>query len=249
MLEAEAVTEDRLLDGRVRLLQPRRGHRAGTDAVLLAACVAAKSGEVVADLGAGTGAVGIMVGLRAQVDPILVERDPELLALCRENLRLNGLSGHVIEADLLASKEERRARGLVPESVTWVATNPPFLDAASTRTSPDRGRSAAHHMPADGLGRWIEAAIDLLTPRGHLALIHRADALAESLNHLSRGFGGVTVRPVHPRRDAPATRILLTAAKGSRGPLTLAPALILHEPDGAFTPLAAALHRGEAVLP
>lgn len=249
MLEAEAVTEDRLLDGRVRLLQPRGGHRAGTDAVLLAACVAAKPGEVVADLGAGTGAVGIMIGLRAQADLILVERHPELLALCRENLRLNGLSGRVIGADLLASKEERRARGLVPESADWVATNPPFLHSANARQSPEPRRSAAHHMPAQGLGRWIEAATDLLKPRGRLALIHRADALAESLRHLSPGFGGISVRPVHPCPHAPATRILLTATKSSRGPLTLAPALILHEPDGAFTPLAAALHRGEAVLP
>jgi tRNA1(Val) A37 N6-methylase TrmN6 len=34
---AEEVSEDTLLDGRVRLKQLTRGHRAGTDAVLLAA--------------------------------------------------------------------------------------------------------------------------------------------------------------------------------------------------------------------
>ena len=60
----------------------------GTDAVLLAACVSAKPGEVVADLGAGTGAVGIMVGLRTGADLLLVERDPDLAELCRENLGL-----------------------------------------------------------------------------------------------------------------------------------------------------------------
>jgi tRNA1(Val) A37 N6-methylase TrmN6 len=248
MLDAEAVTEDRLLDGRVRLKQPRRGHRAGTDAVLLAACVSPKPGETVVDLGAGTGAVGIMIGSRAPVELMLVERDACLVALCRENLRLNGLSGRVVAADLLASRDERRARGLRPESADWIATNPPFLDPGSARPSPDPDRSAAHLMPTDGLGCWLDAAHDLLKPKGRLALIHRADALAATFRHLGGRFGGVTARAVHPRRDAAATRVLLTATKGSRAPLTLAAPLVLHEADGIFTPLAEALHRGEASL-
>lgn len=248
MLEADDVTLDRLLEGRVRLRQPRRGHRAGTDAVLLAACVGARRGEVVADLGAGTGAVGIMAGVRTAAELLLVERDPALVALARENLSLNGLSGRAVAADLLETGEKRRARGLEPETVDWVATNPPFLNAASARSSPDPGRSAAHHMPADGLGRWLRAAADLLKPRGRLAMIHRADALAECLRLLSAGFGGASLRPVHPRPDEPATRVLLMATKGSRAPLTVAPPLVLHETNGAFTPLAAALHRGEGGL-
>lgn len=248
MLDAHAVTEDRLLDSRVRLKQPRQGHRAGTDAVLLAACVSPKPNETVVDLGAGTGAVGIMIGSHAPVELVLVERDACLVALCRENLRLNGLSGRVVAADLLASREERQARGLIPESADWVATNPPFLDPGSARPSPDDGRSAAHLMPADGLGRWLEAAYDLLKHKGRLALIHRADALADAFRHLAGRFGGVTARAVHPRRDASATRVLLTATKGSRGPLTLAAPLVLHEADGTFTPLAEVLHRGETSL-
>ena len=46
-------TEDSLLGGRVRLIQPRRGHRVGTDAVLLAASADARAEETVYDLGAG----------------------------------------------------------------------------------------------------------------------------------------------------------------------------------------------------
>ena len=60
MLEADAaIAEDAFLGGRIRLRQPRRGHRAGTDAVLLAALAAPREGETVYDLGAGVGAVGL----------------------------------------------------------------------------------------------------------------------------------------------------------------------------------------------
>ena len=37
MVEREGISEDTLLGGKVRLLQPMAGHRAGTDAVLAAA--------------------------------------------------------------------------------------------------------------------------------------------------------------------------------------------------------------------
>src|SRR5437016_1025102 len=42
------VTEDTVLGGRLRLRQPRRGHRVGHDAILLAAAVPARAGETVA---------------------------------------------------------------------------------------------------------------------------------------------------------------------------------------------------------
>ena len=42
--------------------------------------------------------------------------------------------------------------------------------------------------------------------------------------------------------------ILIRARKGGRTPLTLLPPLVLHEREGNFTRLAAAIHRGEAEL-
>jgi tRNA1(Val) A37 N6-methylase TrmN6 len=243
------VTEDTLLNGRVRLLQPRRGHRAGSDAVLLAAAVQASEGETVVDLGAGSGAVGLMVAATSQnARVVFVERDPALAALCRRNAALNGLEerAHVVEADILTSAGERRGAGLADGGADLVLTNPPFLDPARSRSSPDLDRAAAHVLSEEGLGRWIGVAADLLKPKGRLALIHRADRLADCLGHLERGFGGVVVKVVHPRTDEPAIRVVLTAVKGSRAPLRIAPPLVLHGRDGGFTPEAAAIHRGDA---
>src|SRR5215203_4917504 len=96
------ITEDLLLGGRVHLVQPEKGHRAGTDAVLLAASVLVKPGDVVMDVGAATGAVGLMIGARErEARLIFVERDPELAALCRRNGEDNGVRPQVIVADVL----------------------------------------------------------------------------------------------------------------------------------------------------
>jgi tRNA1(Val) A37 N6-methylase TrmN6 len=245
------ITDDTLYEGRVRLRQLRRGHRAGTDAVLLAAALEPKAGETVFDLGAATGAVGLMIAARCEESRIVfVERDPLLLALCRGNVAVNGLGARatVIEADLLAGAAERRTAGLVPETADGVVTNPPFLDEARSRLPADGRRAAAHAMPEGGLGRWLKACADVLKPRGRLALIHRADRLDACLLHLSRGFGGIRLRAVHPRAGEPAIRVALTAVRGGRAPLTILPPLVLHADEGGFTAAAAALHRGEGRL-
>lgn len=250
-LEAEEIGEDALLGGRVRLLQPRRGHRAGTDAVLLAAMAQPRPGEVICDLGAATGAVGLMIAARSPVGEIvLVERDPVLARLCRDNIRLNGLDGRAraVEADILAPPAERCRLGLLPGSADLVVTNPPYLEPGRSRRSPDPRRAQAHELALGDLQRWIATAADLLKPRGRIALIHRADTLGRCLRGLEAGFGDVRIRGVHPRQGDPAIRILICAIKGSRAPSCLLSPLVLHGADGTFTPEAAALHGGDAVV-
>jgi tRNA1(Val) A37 N6-methylase TrmN6 len=243
-----ALTEDALLGGAVRLLQPAKGHRAGTDAVLLAAAASPETGAHIVDAGAGTGAVGLMVLFRVPSARLtLVERDPDLAALCARNLALNGRHGHVAAADLL-DPHSRRGAGLEPESADWVVTNPPFLEEGRARISPDPNRAAAHALPPGGLVLWLRACAGLLKPNGRLALIHRADRVGDCLAALDPGFGGIRLRLIHPQAARPAIRLLITAVKGSRAPLLVEPPLILHESSGRFTPDADALHRGEGFL-
>lgn len=246
--EAPALP-DLWLGGRLRLHQPPRGaHRAGTDAVLLASLIQARDGETLFDLGAGTGAVGLASVLQAPgCRLVLVERDPDLAALARANVALNGMTerGRVVVADLLASGAARRAAGLAGGSADIVLTNPPYFEKGRQRVSPHAGKAGAHGFMEGGLDRWLRACADLLKPGGRLGLIHRADALAACLKGVEGRFGAVCVRPVHARSEDAAIRILVTARKGSRALPTLRPALVLHAASGAFTPEAEALHRGE----
>ena len=52
------VTTDGFLGGRLSLRQPTKGHRAGTDAVLLAAAAPADFSGLALDVGAGIGTAG-----------------------------------------------------------------------------------------------------------------------------------------------------------------------------------------------
>src|SRR6266436_5224559 len=127
------VTEDAALGGRLRLKQPKRGHRVGHDAILLAAASPARAGERAVDLGAGVGAAGLALALRVEgTEVVLVEVDAGLARLAAENAQLNGLNARVRSTvlDVAAPARAFAAAGLGPESVAHVLMNPPFNDLA-----------------------------------------------------------------------------------------------------------------------
>ncbi|MDH7797038.1 MULTISPECIES: methyltransferase [unclassified Beijerinckia] len=244
-------TEDALLGGRLRLLQPATGHRAGTDAILLAAACQ-PVGRRLGDFGAGIGTAGLAAALRLRPDTLtLVERDADMAALARRNAEINAVAGtQVVVCDLLNARA-RHAAGLDDNSLDDVICNPPWYDGRSHRVSPDLKKATAHAVEGgsdDIVVPWLRAASAMVRPGGTLTMIHRVEQLGNILAACAGRFGAVTVMAVHARPDQAAIRILVRGIKGSRAPLRIAPALILHDPTGAFTVEAEAIHRGEAAI-
>src|SRR5258707_469380 len=141
MTDASQFTEDAFLGGQLRLRQPKSGHRAGHDAMLLAAATPVRPGDRVVDFGAGIGAAGLAVARRvAGIRLVLVEIDAGLAALARGNAASNAIAADVIVLDVTAAADTFAASGLSPDSVDVVLMNPPFNDPARHRASPDKAR-------------------------------------------------------------------------------------------------------------
>lgn len=248
--ERADVTEDAVLGGRLVLRQPRKGHRVGHDAILLAAACSARPGQHLIELGAGVGAAGLAVARR--VDDLkltLIEIDPALATLARDNAERNGLAGRtrVICLDATASPADFAAAGLSSRGeADHVLMNPPFNPEHNP--SPDRRRRLAHAGADETLPRWVEAAAWLLRPTGVLTLIWRADGLGAVVAALAGAFGSLRILPIHPKPDAPAIRVLVRAVKESRAPLALLPGLALTDGRGQPSPAAEAVLRESAVL-
>jgi tRNA1(Val) A37 N6-methylase TrmN6 len=245
------TTDDAALGGRLQLLQKRRGHRFGHDAILLAAAVVARSGQHAVDLGSGVGAAGLALACRVPgLTVSLVEIDPELSALAAENIARNRMDGRVraVTLDAGARAQAFTAAGLPPITADHILMNPPFNDAKRQRPSPDPTRRSAHMAEPALLATWLRAARRLLRPRGTLTLIWRADGLDFVLETLRRGFGGTTILPIHAARDQPAIRILVQTVKESRAPLALMPGFVLSDAPGRQSAEAEAILRGGGPL-
>jgi tRNA1(Val) A37 N6-methylase TrmN6 len=245
------VTDDAALGGRLRLLQPRRGHRFGHDAILLAAATEAHSGDCVVDLGAGVGAAGLALAVRCPGTRVtLVDIDAQLVALATENAKRNALDDRVsaVTLDVAASAKGFSQAGMPPDAIDRVLMNPPFHDADRSSASPDAARKAAHIAPVHSLDVWTTTALRLLRPGGVLTLIYRADALADVLSVLARGFGSIEVIPVQPKPDAPAIRVIIRAVKGSRAPLVVQSGLVLNDDAGRPSAIVEQILRGSGAL-
>jgi tRNA1(Val) A37 N6-methylase TrmN6 len=247
---AGEVTEDAFLGGRLRLRQPKSGHRAGHDAMLLAAATSARSGDRVVDFGAGIGAAGLAVARRvAGIELVLVEIDEALAELARGNAASNAIPADVIVLDVTSAADAFAASGLPPDSVDAVLMNPPFNDPVRHRASPDKARETAHVATAATLATWIHAARRILKSGGVLTLIWRADGLAEVLAALDRGFGNLAILPVHGDAKKPAIRVLVRAVKGGKAPTQMHAALVLNNESTMPNKQVQDILAGKGVLP
>jgi len=253
--EMQNFSRDAFHRGRFWLIQPTQsGHRAGMDAMMLAAAVPASFYGRLADFGAGAGAAGLAVASRctgAQV--VLVENAPEMLDCARRTLDDEGnaeFTGRVsiLAADIALTGAARNATGLADNSFDHVVMNPPF-NAANDRATPDSLKRVAH-VGHDGLlESWIRSAAAVVRPRGRVAVIVRPEALPDLLSAMNGRFGGAEILPIHPRDDKAAIRIIVRAVRGSRAALKLCPPLFLHERGSdRFCAMADAINNGLASL-
>lgn len=245
-----ATTEDAFLGDRLRILQPATGYRAGVDAVFLAASVADPAGAVL-DCGAGVGTVGLCVAARCPGSRVtLVERQPALVDLARQNIILNKMEDRVsaVGGDLLLPASNPGAPALAAESFDVVLANPPFHDDAAGTRARDDLKHGSHAMDRSHLAGWLRYAARMTKPAGRVILIHKADALPLVFDAMKDRFGALTLTPIHPFAGKPAIRVIVSGTKGSRAPLTLRPPVVLHEAGGAFTPYVGRILREGAPL-
>lgn len=235
-LEKVAESIDAFHFGGFHVVQPASGgHRSGMDAMLLASMVAEAGPLLVADLGAGAGAAGLAVASRlADARVALVERAPEMASFARKSIAL-AENAHVaprvsvIEADVTLTGRARLAAGLADEVFDHVIMNPPF-NAAADRRTPDALKADAHAMTEGLFESWIRTAGAILKPGGELSLIARPESVAEVVAACGKRFGGLEITLIHPREGEAATRMLVSAVKGSRARLIFRAPFIMHDP-------------------
>jgi len=240
------ITDDALLGGRVLLRQPAQGYRVAIDPVFLAASIPARPGETVLDLGAGVGAAALCLAAREPGCRIVgVELDRQLVRLATQNIEANRMPGRVevMIGDLL-----RPPPRLAPGSFSHVMANPPFLEAAEGTASPQARKAAANQEGEARLSDWVRCALNMVRPKGSVTIVYRADRLDRLMAELTDRMGELIVYPLWPGNGKPASRVLVRGRKGVAAPTRLMPGLVLHEPDGRWSPAADAVLRGGAGL-
>ena len=225
---------DDLRRGGLKIIQDPDAPCFAVDAVLLADFALPRAGDAVAELGAGSGVIALLLAAKQPDCHIrALELMPRMADLARRSVALNGLEGRIeiIEGDM-----RQAARLLGQGSCRMVVSNPPYYAAGAGRANSGELFAAARSERYCTIGELAREAAALLCPQGEFCLIHRASRLAEVLAALhAAGLRLQTLRPVQPFAGKPANLVLLKALKGGKAETVLPPPLIMYEAPGLYT--------------
>jgi tRNA1(Val) A37 N6-methylase TrmN6 len=233
-----SLTEDAFLGGRLRILQPEKGYRAGIDAVFLAASIPVAAGETVFEAGIGAGVASLCVIARNPAIHVTgIEIATRYSMLCEENAKRNGYSGQVRVIHSDVKEAMRRDLAHMPQhgSFAHAFANPPYFEDGKVTPSPSLLKATAHAFGPDDLELWIKVMYAMVGLRGTVTLIHKADSLGKLLLHMEEKFGDIRVAPLYAREGTAASRVIVQGVKGSKAPMQLLPGLILHGEGNAFS--------------
>lgn len=216
---------DDFMEGRLKLIQSRKGYRFSIDAILLSEFVSIKPDDIIVDLGTGCGIIPMVILLKGVIRYAYgLEIQPELANQAVRNVLLNGFEKKmgVILGDI--GNPPLRA-----SSADVVICNPPYRQRESGRINPDPQRAIARHEIRTSLDEILNAARRLLKPKGRLAMIYPAFRLVDIMVRM-RGFNlePKRLRVIYPSLESEAKLVLIEAAAGGRGGVKLMQPLIHH---------------------
>ena len=238
------TTYDGLLNRQLWVKQPKKGFRIAVDTVLLAAAVPAKAGDRVLDMGCGVGGAMLCLGFRVSGPRLTgIDIQPELVALCQENIIGNKMSERA-NATALSVLDIPKSWDV---SFDHVMMNPPYYDKETHDVSPNAIKATANTHDSGDLQDWIAAAHRVLNDSGTLTMIHTADQRDLLIKLLSPSFSQLIILPIVSKSGQPNTRVIIRATKIGQG-VSEIPEFVMHKSDGAYTDAADGILRNAAPL-
>ncbi len=234
IFDPENETLEELGRAGMRLIQPKKQFRYGTDSVLLSDFAASKRFLRGIDLGTGSGVIALLLAARmpgAQVDG--VEIQPWAADIASRNVRLNGMEGRmrVHEGDL-----RQAAECFGREKYDLAVSNPPYYDAATSLRSPYAEVNTARQDGECSPGELCKAAFSLIKTGGRFAVVYPAARMTAILRAMEENrIAPKRIRCVQDTPSRAPKLLLIEGVKQGGEGLSWLPPLILHDENGEET--------------
>ena len=218
------TTENSFLDGKLNILQPVKGFRAGLDSVLLAASVNAKPGEKVLEIGAGVGTVLFCLMNRISgLEATGIEIMEEYHSLSLINAQKNKINANLILGDFFTYGNLKK------EIFDQIFFNPPYYPVSNYKISDNKLLEIAHIEYPGILKKMLTFALKRCKPYGYVTLIHRPSRISDILSIFKNVAGDIKILPIVSSNSKNASRMIIRARKSAKGDTKLLNPLYLYK--------------------
>lgn len=225
---------DELHRNNYKIIQNPEGFCFGMDAVLLSGFARVKSGEVVLDMGTGTGIIPILLEAKTEGKHFTgLEIQEESADMAARSVLLNNLEKK-IDIKLGDIKETSVIFG--KSSFDVVTSNPPYMNESHGLANTNRPKAIARHEVLCTFEDIAREASAVLKPGGRFYLVHRPRRLIEIINLLTHyKLEPKRLKPVYPMKDKEANMVLIEAVKNGGSLLRMESPLIVYNEPNVYT--------------
>lgn len=231
----KSFTVDKILRGKISIIQLKKGFRYGFDTVFLAAFVNGylkklkKKKISLADVGSGVGTISLIIAYQNdKINITAIENNDTYLEIANENIVRNNFQKKINlkQGDIFNIDNDLMNRFDI------VVTNPPFYDRKEKKSENELENYATRIINYES---WIENSVKLLKDKGIIFLIIPPRLLEKSLKFLGTKTGSFKIFPIWPNQKKSSKRLILLAKKGGASPTELMSGMRLLNNRGKIT--------------
>ena len=234
MPNEQITTTDSLFQGRLKVIQRKKGYRFSVDAAILAHHIRLRPTDIAVDLGTGCGIIPLILSLQTPSAHIYgIEIQKDLAELASRNVRENHKEGSItiIHGDMKDFRSD-----LTPGTVDVVFSNPPYRKLLSGRINPDAERAVARHEIKASLSDVVSVAENLLKPSGRFVVVYSAErAIDLIVNMRTFKLEPKRLRLIHPKQGSQAILAVVEGIKYGNPGLEVDSPLIIYESEGRYS--------------
>jgi len=234
ILQHEDETIDELLNGRLKVIQKKKGYRFSLDALLLAHFIRLHRYDSILDMGTGSGVIALVTAMRwPDVRIAGVDIQEDMVAMATRSAVLNSLENRVT---LRTGDVRSIRRNFDAESFDAVVFNPPYRKLNSGRINPMGEKALARHEIQGTIRDFLEAASYVLRPGGRIFVIYPARRMVA----LIAGMREASLEPkryrcIHSRCDTEGIFVLAEGCKGGGEELEVLAPLFIYTDEENYT--------------
>lgn len=221
----------------LKIIQETDGFCFGIDSILLSDFAKnIKKNSKVADLGTGTGIIGLLLCKKTNLAEMTgIEIQEDVANMAERSIKLNNLEEkfRIINSNI----NEIFSKKLLEKNVfDVVVMNPPYKEVGTGEINENEKKLISRHEIKANLSDFIKTASGMLKDKGELYIVHKPERMPDIIQKLRENkIEPKELRVVYSNKNSEASLILIKAVKGGKKFLKIDRPLYIYNESGKYS--------------